>query len=159
LFLFSILNEEDDSWGPPVGEIEGKPLDCLPGTIWEPKLKMGSKRLKLSLQQSTYTGDLFCCLRGTTQIWASSFLETHLQKGFSFGSCCWRKCRICIEPFVCSVTQKTNRSCILGVVIGDSLRIERMRFRKVVGNIEDIERIYYWDASPSGEERKELYIS
>jgi hypothetical protein len=46
----------------------------------------------------------------------------------------------------------------LGVVIGDSLRIERMRFRKVVGNIEDIERIYYWDASPSGEERKDHFI-
>jgi hypothetical protein len=27
-----------------------------------------------------------------------------------------------IEPFACSVTQTSNESCILGVVVGDSLR-------------------------------------
>jgi hypothetical protein len=27
-----------------------------------------------------------------------------LQKGFFFGSCCWRRCWMCIEPFTCSTT-------------------------------------------------------
>ena len=38
-------------------------------------------------------------------------------------SYCWRRCRICIESFTCSATQRTNESYILCVVVvGDSLR-------------------------------------
>ena len=36
--------------------------------IWAPKPKMGGKRPKISLQQSTYTGDLF---------WVFGLLERH----------------------------------------------------------------------------------
>ena len=51
----------------------------------------------------------------------SFLLKTHLQKRFFFGSCCWRRCRIGIEPFACSATQRTNESCILNIVVRDSL--------------------------------------
>ena len=45
-----------------------------------------------------------------------------MQKGFSFGSCCWRRQKKKgIEPFVCSATQILNESCILSDVVGDSL--------------------------------------
>ena len=52
--------------------------------------------------------------RGINQMWVSSLLETHLQKGLSFRSCCWRRPNIGIEPFAYSATQRSNGSCILG---------------------------------------------
>jgi hypothetical protein len=53
-------------------------------------------------------------MRGITQIWIFYLLETHLQKGLYFRSCCWRRLKIGIEPFACSATYRTNGSCILG---------------------------------------------
>jgi len=69
-----------------------------------------------------YAIPILCYSKGTTQIWVSSLLETRLQKGFFFGSCCWRRPKIGIEPFTCSATQTWNWSCILGNVVEDSLK-------------------------------------
>ena len=42
---------------------------------------------------------------------------------FFFEFCCWRGCRMGIEPFDYSAIQKLNGSYILGVIVEDSLRI------------------------------------
>ena len=63
-------------------------------------IKMGLQNTTYSIQQSIYMKDSFCVLGN---------LETHLQEGFSFESCCWRRLKMDIDPFACSAG-----SCILG---------------------------------------------
>jgi len=46
--------------------------------------------------EDLYVRPILGCSRGITQIWVSSLLETHLQKVFSFGSCCWRRQKMSI---------------------------------------------------------------
>jgi hypothetical protein len=53
--------------------------------------------------------------------------KTHLQKWFSFEFCCWKRCRIGIEPFACSATQRTNESCILVLLLDIALLVAESR--------------------------------
>jgi hypothetical protein len=82
--------------------------------IRRPNPKLISNRIPITSNKVLYGRPILGVRRSITQIWVSSLLETYLQKGFSFGSYCWRRQKIDIKPFACSATQTWNESCILG---------------------------------------------
>jgi hypothetical protein len=82
--------------------------------IRRPNPKLISNRIPITSNKVLYGRPILGVRRSITQIWVSSLLETYLQKGFSFGSYCWRRQKMDIKPFACSATQTWNESCILG---------------------------------------------
>jgi len=66
------------------------------------KPKMGLQYNTYSFQQSTIWKTYFGCQERHNLNMSTSLLETHLQKGLSFGSCCWKRQKIGIKPFACN---------------------------------------------------------
>jgi hypothetical protein len=90
------------------GDFDDFSISSLSGDLIN-KFEPGDDRTGYSYRRS-----ILSIMRGITQIWVSSLLETHLQRVLYFRSCCWTRLKIGIKYFTYSATQRINGSCILG---------------------------------------------